>query len=221
VGRQPDARRLCAAVYSQERPAIFAIADFADGDRAISFLALEAVGGAITLSYGTTNAIFAIIVASILLLIIGIPISRYAIKHGVDIDLLTRGAGFGYLGSTVTSLIYASFTFILFAIEASIMTGALELTFGIPLWLGYIISAVAVIPLVTHGVRLISTLPAADPAGLDRAQYPAVHLHRFSDWEKFDFWLALLARVINPANSARSRLSISPCSVQPPPSSWR
>jgi cytosine/uracil/thiamine/allantoin permease len=69
---------------------------------AISFLALEAVGGAITLSYGTTNAIFAIIVASVLLLLIGIPISRYAIRHGVDIDLLTRGAGFGYIGSTVT-----------------------------------------------------------------------------------------------------------------------
>jgi hypothetical protein len=27
-------------------------------------------------------------------------------------DLLTRGAGFGYIGSTLTSLIYASFTFI-------------------------------------------------------------------------------------------------------------
>ena len=47
--------------------------------------------------------------------------------HGVDIDLLTRGAGFGYIGSTVTSLIYASFTFILFAIEASIMSTALEM----------------------------------------------------------------------------------------------
>ncbi len=31
---------------------------------AISFLALEAIGGAITLSYGTTNAIVAIVIAS-------------------------------------------------------------------------------------------------------------------------------------------------------------
>ena len=116
---------------------------------AISFLALEAIGGAITLSYGTTNAFYAIIVASIAMLAIGLPISRYAIRHGVDIDLLTRGASFGYIGSTITSLIYASFTFMLFAIEASIMSGALELTLGIPLWIGYIISAVMVIPLVT------------------------------------------------------------------------
>ena len=87
---------------------------------------------------------------------VGLPISRYAIRHGVDIDLLTRGASFGYIGSTITSLIYASFTFMLFAIEASIMSAALELALGIPLWIGYIISAVMVIPLVTHGVRLIS-----------------------------------------------------------------
>ena len=80
---------------------------------AISFLALEAIGGAITLSHGTVNAFLAIMVGSLVLLVIGLPISRYAMRYGVDIDLLTRGAGFGYIGSTVTSLIYASFTFIL------------------------------------------------------------------------------------------------------------
>ncbi|MBX9455911.1 MAG: hybrid sensor histidine kinase/response regulator [Rhizobium sp.] len=157
---------------------------------AISFLALEAVGGAITLSYGTTNAIFAIVVASFLLLLIGIPIAKYAIRHGVDIDLLTRGAGFGYIGSTITSLIYASFTFILFAIEASIMTGALELVFGIPLWLGYIISAVAVIPLVTHGVKMISRFQIiTQPIWIILNILPFIFI-AFSDWEKFDFWLS-------------------------------
>jgi signal transduction histidine kinase/CheY-like chemotaxis protein len=161
---------------------------------AISFLALEAVGGAITLSYGTVNAIFAIIAASVLLLLIGIPISRYAIKHGVDIDLLTRGAGFGYIGSTVTSLIYASFTFILFAIEASIMTGALELVFGIPLWLGYIISALAVIPLVTHGVRMISRFQlVTQPVWIVFNVLPFVFI-AFADWQKFDIWLGFGGR---------------------------
>ena len=56
---------------------------------AISFLALEAIGGTITMSYGTTNAIAAIVVASLMILLVGLPISRYAIRHGVDIDLLT------------------------------------------------------------------------------------------------------------------------------------
>ena len=157
---------------------------------AISFLALEAIGGAITMSYGTTNAIAAIVVASLMILLVGLPISRYAIRHGVDIDLLTRGASFGYIGSTLTSLIYASFTFILFAIEASILSGALELALGIPLWIGYIVSSVVVIPLVTHGVRLISKFQlVTQPFWIVLNILPFVFI-AFSDWEKVGEWLA-------------------------------
>ncbi len=157
---------------------------------AISFLALEAIGGAITLSYGTTNAFFAIMAAAVVMLLVGLPISRYAIRHGVDIDLLTRGASFGYIGSTITSLIYASFTFMLFAIEASIMTGALELAFGIPLWLGYIISAIVVIPLVIYGVQLISRFQLlTQPFWIVLNVLPFIFI-AFLDWEKFDLWRA-------------------------------
>ena len=156
---------------------------------AISFLALEAIGGAITLSYGTTNAIAAIVVASLAILFIGLPIARYATRHGVDVDLLTRGASFGYIGSTITSLIYASFTFILFAIEASIMSSALQLAFGIPLWIGYIISAVVVIPLVTHGVQMISRFQlVTQPIWLILNIVPFFFI-AFLDWDKFDLWL--------------------------------
>lgn len=123
---------------------------------AISFLALEAIGGAITLHYGFTNAVAAILAVSAIIFLTAIPISYYAAKYGVDIDLLTRGAGFGYIGSTITSLIYASFTFIFFALEAAIMAMALELLFDIPLAWGYLISSVVIIPLVTHGITFIS-----------------------------------------------------------------
>jgi signal transduction histidine kinase/DNA-binding response OmpR family regulator len=157
---------------------------------AISFLALEAIGGAITLSYGTTNAMIAIVVASIAILLVGMPIARYATRHGVDVDLLTRGASFGYIGSTVTSLIYASFTFILFAIEASIMSSALQLAFGIPLWIGHIISALVVIPLVTHGVRMISRFQLlTQPFWIVLNVLPFFFI-AFMDWEKFDLWRA-------------------------------
>lgn len=168
---------------------------------AISFLALEAIGGAITLSYGTTNAFFAIVVASIAMLAVGLPISRYAIRHGVDIDLLTRGASFGYIGSTITSLIYASFTFMLFAIEASIMSGALELAFGIPLWISYIISAAVVIPLVTHGVQLISRFQLlTQPFWIVLNVLPFVFI-ALSDWQKFDLWRAFAGIHHPPAAS--------------------
>src|ERR1700752_491279 len=125
---------------------------------AVSFLALEAIGGSITVNYGFVNASAAILVVGSLIFLTGFPIARYASTYGVDIDLLTRGAGFGYIGSTITSLIYASFTFLFFAIEAAIMSLALELCFGIPLFLGYVISSLVVIPLVTHGITFISRL---------------------------------------------------------------
>lgn len=125
---------------------------------AVSFLALEAIGGAIALNYGFTNALWAILVVGLITFFTGLPISYYAARYGVDMDLLTRGAGFGYLGSTITSLIYASFTFIFFALEAAIMALALQMYLAIPIVWCYVISAVVVVPLVVRGITLISRL---------------------------------------------------------------
>ncbi|MDF3193945.1 ATP-binding protein [Pseudomonas sp. 1928-m] len=125
---------------------------------AVSFLALEAIGGALALSYGFTNTLWAILAVSLVIFLTGLPISYYAARYGVDMDLLTRGAGFGYIGSTITSLIYASFTFLFFALEAAIMALALELYFNIPLALAYVICSVIVIPLVAYGITLINRL---------------------------------------------------------------
>ena len=126
----------------------------------ISFLALEAIGAALTLGFGFATAAAAIGAVCAILFVTGLPIAYYAARYGVDIDLLTRGAGFGYLGSTLTSLIYASFTFIFFALEAAILALALQFCFGVPLWVGYMASAVVVIPLVVHGFSRISRFQA-------------------------------------------------------------
>lgn len=122
----------------------------------VSFLVLEAIGGAITLNFGFTNSLYAILAVVAVIFFSGIPISYYAAKYGVDVDLLSRGAGFGYIGSTIASLIYASFTFIFFALEAAIMSMALKILFGLPLAFGYVVSALIVLPLVTHGISYIS-----------------------------------------------------------------
>jgi len=134
----------------------FRVANTAFG--ATSFLALEAIGGAIALSYGFSNALWAILVVGLITFLTGLPISYYAARHGVDMDLLTRGAGFGYLGSTLTSLIYASFTFIFFALEAAILALALQMYLDWPLWLLYVVSSIVIIPLVARGITLISGL---------------------------------------------------------------
>ncbi len=125
---------------------------------AVSFLALEAIGGAIALNYGFTNALWAILVVGLITFLTGLPISYYAARYGVDMDLLTRGAGFGYLGSTITSLIYASFTFIFFALEAAIMALALQMFLHIPIVWCYAISALVILPMVVRGITLISKL---------------------------------------------------------------
>jgi signal transduction histidine kinase/CheY-like chemotaxis protein/purine-cytosine permease-like protein len=158
---------------------------------AISFLALEAIGGTITLNYGVTNAATAILVVSVIIFCCGLPIAYHAAKCGIDIDLLTRGAGFGYIGSTITSLIYASFTFIFFAIEAVILASALEMCLGIPRPIGYLISAVVIIPLVTHGITLISRFQLwTQPLWIVLHIIPFAAIayanpHSFAEWTKF------------------------------------
>jgi signal transduction histidine kinase/CheY-like chemotaxis protein len=136
----------------------FQVANTAFG--ATSFLALEAIGAAIALSYGFGNALCAILVVGLITFLTGLPISYYAARYGVDMDLLTRGAGFGYIGSTLTSLVYASFTFIFFALEAAILALALQMLLDWPLTVCYLLSSLVVIPLVMYGITLISKLQA-------------------------------------------------------------
>jgi signal transduction histidine kinase/CheY-like chemotaxis protein len=167
----------------------FRVANTAVG--AISFLACEAIGGSLTLNYGFTNTAAAILAVGLLIFVTGLPICYHAIRHGVDVDLLTRGAGFGYIGSTITSLIYASFTFILFAVEAVIMSAALEICFGIPRQVGYVLVSIVVVPIVAYGIRMISRLQVwTQPIWLFFQIAPLVaialnHPDEISDWADY------------------------------------
>ena len=145
---------------------------------AASFLILEAVGAVLLVKYGFTNAFWAILTTGLIIFMAGLPISIYAARYGVDMDLLTRGAGFGYIGSTLTSLIYASFTFIFFALEAAVMAYALDLALGIPPQWGYLLCALVVIPLVTHGVSTISRLQVwTQPVWLVMLVVPFIYVY--------------------------------------------
>ena len=57
---------------------------------AASFLVLEAVGATLLVQYGFTNAVCAILVTGLIIFLAGLPISVYAARYGVDMDLLTR-----------------------------------------------------------------------------------------------------------------------------------
>jgi len=124
----------------------------------ISYLADFAIGGSIAISSGFTNSFLAILISAIIIFVTGIPIAYYASRYNIDMDLLTRGAGFGYIGSTLTSVIYASFCFIFFALEGAIMAQAIELYFHLPLMWGYLLCTVAIFPLVVFGMTLLAKL---------------------------------------------------------------
>ncbi|MDR2093309.1 MAG: response regulator [Azoarcus sp.] len=126
----------------------------------VSFLALEAIGAVIAVNYGFSNAMWAILAVGMLIFLTGIPIACYAARCNLDMDLLTRGAGFGYLGSTVTSLAYAVFTFAFFAIEAAIMVMAMRMMVDWPLPVCYVLSSLIIVPLVMRGVTWISRFQA-------------------------------------------------------------
>ena len=157
---------------------------------ATAFLALEGIAASVTLTYGFINTVAAIVVVCFLFFMTGIPITYHAARNGLDIDLLTRGAGFGYLGSTITSLIYASFTFIFFAIEAAILSSALHLLFGIPLAVAYVICAVVVIPIVMRGITAISKFQLGTQTLWLGLQIAALAVVVVNEWQQFDQWIA-------------------------------
>ncbi|MEE3503392.1 hypothetical protein [Acidiphilium acidophilum] len=157
----------------------------------IAYLADQAIGGSLAVQYGFTNAFYGILAAATVIFLTGIPIAYYCAKYNVDVDLLTRGAGFGYLGSTITSVIYASFTFIFFALEGSIMAQAFLLYFGLPLPFGYALASLLIIPLVAFGMTLLSKLQVwTQPVWLFLLFSPpiavlAVDPHAISQWTSF------------------------------------
>ena len=124
----------------------------------IAYLADFAIGANIGISYGTTNALWGILIFAIVIVLTGFPVAYYSARYNIDLDLVTRGSGFGYYGSVVTNVIFATFTFIFFALEGSIMAQGLKLGLHIPLWLGYAASTLIIFPLVIYGMKVLSTL---------------------------------------------------------------
>jgi purine-cytosine permease-like protein len=124
----------------------------------IAYMADFSIGAGIAFAHGTGNALVAIAVAAVVIFVTGFPLAYYGARYNIDLDLITRGSGFGYYGSVLTSVIFASFTFIFFALEGSIMAQGLKLGLGMPLWLGYLVSTLMVIPLVIYGMKALSKL---------------------------------------------------------------
>src|SRR5688500_10272098 len=158
------------------------------------------VGAGIGLTHGTGNALLAIAFAAIVIFVTGFPLAYYAARYNIDLDLITRGSGFGYYGSVITSVIFASFTFIFFALEGSIMAQGLRYALGLPLWLGYLVSTLVIIPLVIYGMKVLAKLQSwTNPLWLLLMVTPLLYLV-IADPDSVRRWLAYEGTGVNTAS---------------------
>jgi purine-cytosine permease-like protein len=84
------------------------------------------VSGQMALQFGTVNAILANAYATIATGILATIFASAAATTGLNSNLLARACGYGYIGSALTSLIYASQFIVLAAIEGSIIAQAIN-----------------------------------------------------------------------------------------------
>jgi purine-cytosine permease-like protein len=126
----------------------------------VSAMAGYALDATFVEGYGFGNSLLGFVVAGVvalpLMLVIAFAIAR---KH-VDIDLLTRGSGFGYLGSTLTSLVYATYTLIFLAYEGAIMAQAVTALTHLDIHASYVIVAAVMIPLTLYGMTFSAKFQA-------------------------------------------------------------
>ncbi|NIH81891.1 purine-cytosine permease family protein [Amycolatopsis viridis] len=116
-------------------------------------------GGTLVHAYGTVNLVVGLLVATVIVGALAYLWTSAASRSGLGSDLLTRGAGFGFLGSTVTSLIFAVNSLLFFAFEGSIMANAVMAQWpSVPRWLVYAGAGAVFIPLTWYGLRLVNIL---------------------------------------------------------------
>ncbi|MGW6458373.1 purine-cytosine permease family protein [Streptomyces sp. NPDC055078] len=116
-------------------------------------------GGTLVHAYGTRNLLIGMGTATLVVGVLAYLWTSAASRSGLASDLLTRGAGFGFLGSTGTSLIYTLNTLIFFAFEGAIMANAVMAQWPhIPSWVVYLATGGIFIPLAWYGMRLMNIL---------------------------------------------------------------
>lgn len=118
-----------------------------------------ATGGTLALVYGIPTTLIALGIGFVLGALLAILITRLTAANGLDIDLLSRGLGFGFMGSAFSSLVYA-ITFLMYCgFEASFIASAIGTYFpDIPYWLLAVVISAGLIPLNWYGFRLNAVL---------------------------------------------------------------
>ena len=156
IPKGAEARREAAEDYALrkvpahwKRPAFSFAISLSGLTSSVFFLAL---GGQLTLTFGFPSAMASFVVGTILGWLGSGVIARVTAMTGLDLDLITRGSGFGFLGSAVTSLIYAVNWIMYAAIEAAYLGTALHSKLpGLPTPVWFLITAFVSVPICWYG----------------------------------------------------------------------
>ena len=117
------------------------------------------IGSVMALQFGAINAMISAVYAIIVAGIMGTVIVYLSARSGMNVNLMSRGGGFGYIGASLTSLIYASNFIMYCALEGMILVYAVHEFFPvIPIWLLIVVFGTLVIPLNWFGIKQLDKL---------------------------------------------------------------
>ncbi|WP_010096322.1 purine-cytosine permease family protein [Ornithinibacillus scapharcae] len=117
------------------------------------------MGSVMALQFGAINAIISAVYAIIVAGILGTFIAYLSAKSGMNVNLLSRGGGFGYIGASLTSFIYATNFIMYCALEGMILVVAVHEFFPvIPEWVLILFFGTIVIPLNWFGIKQLDKL---------------------------------------------------------------
>ena len=117
------------------------------------------MGSVMALQFGALNAIISSIYAIIVAGILGTFIAYLSAKSGMNVNLLSRSGGFGYIGASLTSFLYATNFIMYCAFEGLILVSAVHTFFpNLQEWALIIFFGFIVIPLNWFGIKQLDKL---------------------------------------------------------------
>lgn len=117
------------------------------------------MGSVMALQFGAMNAIISAVYAIVVAGILGTFIAYLSAKSGMNVNLISRGGGFGYIGASLTSFIYATNFIMYCALEGMILVYAVHEFFPvIPMWALILFFGLLVIPLNWFGIKQLDKL---------------------------------------------------------------
>lgn len=116
------------------------------------------VGGLFLNMAGAVSTWIALGISFVMLIVLTLIVSGTASREGLTAELLTRGAGFGAVGSVLTTMIYAG-TFVIYAgTEGQILARSIDQIWDLPDKLWFIIVACIFLPMAWNGISSMTRI---------------------------------------------------------------